>query len=470
MYERLILLKELMSQDSMIYVHCDPSRNYQLRQLLDEVFGPENFRNEIVWWYWNKFQGNVQRFASNHDTLLCYKKGNPSFKALKEERPEAVSQLKREWDSATGSLVNAKDENGNVIYIESTEKTVDDVWRIPMLQPADKTENLRFPTQKPEMLLAMVIESSSQSGALVLDCFSGSGTTLAVAQKLGRRWIGCDINRGAIQTAAMRLERSRKGDGLDDTLFDERETGDTSFSLWRVNDYHVEVTHAEFVRLVNEVLGIQPLKADSFFDGTLDGCLVKVVPADHPLTVTDLEEVRAELELRADEERPIRIPCIGIELSAQDWVAEWNRLRRGKRAVNKIEVVELYTDPRAGGFIAHESPTARVSVERSEATATVRIDDFISPTVLARLADVSGVVTPVIDDWRCMVDAVLIDADFDGAVFNVAVSECPLKRADVVQGEYEVDLPRPDSRIAVKIVDVLGEELLLVDEAELSAS
>ncbi len=464
MYERLILLKELMADDSVIYVHCDPTRNYQLRILMDEVFGQENFRNEIVWWYWNKFQGNVLRFASNHDTIICYKKGTAFFKPLKEERPEAIMQLKREWDSATGSLVNAKGADGKVMYIESTDKTVDDVWRIPMLQPADKTENLRFPTQKPETLLGMVIESSSEPGDLVLDCFCGSGTTLAVAQKLGRNWIGCDINRGAVQTSSMRLERSRSGGQLSDSLFSDDPVADTAFSVWRVNDYRMDIPHVESVKLVGEVLGMQPLKADSFFDGVLDGALVKVVPVDHPLTVTDLETLKSELAIRSDEDRSVRMACLGVEFSAEEWVSDWNRLRKGARAVNRIEVIELWTDPRAGGFMKHEPPAARVSVVRDGETAVVRIDDFVSPTVLRRLATTSGVVSPIVDDWRSTVDAILIDSNYDGDVLNVVESDTPLKRVNTVKGEYTIALATPDAVVAVKIVDVLGEETLVVDD------
>jgi adenine specific DNA methylase Mod len=95
MYERLILLKELMAEDSMIYLHVDSGRSHQLRMLMDEVFGQDAFRNEIVWWYWNKLQGNVNRFASNHDTIICYRKGSPAFRKVREEREEMTRQLKR---------------------------------------------------------------------------------------------------------------------------------------------------------------------------------------------------------------------------------------------------------------------------------------------------------------------------------------------------------------------------------------
>jgi adenine specific DNA methylase Mod len=158
MYDRLILAKQLLTADGVICIHCDWHKSHHLRSLLDEVFGPENFVNEIVWHYYNKMQGNVNRFASDHDSILVYSKGSDyKFNRLREIRKEPVKQIKRVWDPETQSLKNAKDDNGNVVYINSTHKTIDDVWRLPMLQPAGKTEVLDYPTKKPECLLERII-------------------------------------------------------------------------------------------------------------------------------------------------------------------------------------------------------------------------------------------------------------------------------------------------------------------------
>src|SRR5215470_13348480 len=102
-----------------------------------------------------------------------------------------VRQIKRMWDKEKGAIVNVKGPDGKVLYQETDERTVDDVWRISMLQPADRTENVGFPTQKPEAMLRRILEAVTRQGALVADFFCGSGTTLAVAEKLGHRWIGC---------------------------------------------------------------------------------------------------------------------------------------------------------------------------------------------------------------------------------------------------------------------------------------
>ncbi|WIE56304.1 site-specific DNA-methyltransferase [Curtobacterium sp. MCBD17_003] len=205
--KRLVFLRELLSEDGSIFVHLDSKKGHYAKLLLDEIFGERNFRNEIVWHYYNKFQGNVKRFASDHDVIFWYSKSSTyRFKPQQELRAEGtVKQMKRVWDKATGKVVNAKDANGKTLYQETNVKTVDDVWRLSMLQPADKTQNLKYPTQKPESILDRIISATTEPGDLVLDAFAGSGTTPAVAEKLGRRWIAIDSGKLAIYTIQKRM-------------------------------------------------------------------------------------------------------------------------------------------------------------------------------------------------------------------------------------------------------------------------
>lgn len=206
MYENLMAIKEVMSDTASIYVHLDYHIGHYVKILMDEIFGEENFRNEIIWHYYNKMQGNVNRFASNHDSIYFYSKSDVFFyKQIKEKREETVKQIKRIWDKETQKLVNAKDDNGKVIYIETNEKTIDDVWRLSMLQPADKEEPLDYSTQKPEALLERIIKASSNEGMVVADFFGGSGVAAAVAHKLGRKFVHGDANINSIQTARDRL-------------------------------------------------------------------------------------------------------------------------------------------------------------------------------------------------------------------------------------------------------------------------
>lgn len=206
MYENLMAIKAVMSDTASIYVHLDYHIGHYVKILMDEIFGEENFRNEIIWHYYNKMQGNVNRFASNHDSIYFYSKSDVFFyKQIKEKREETVKQIKRIWDKETQKLVNAKDDNGKVIYIETDEKTIDDVWRMSMLQPADKEEPLDYSTQKPKALLERIIKASSNEGMVVADFFGGSGVAAAVAHKLGRKFVHGDANINSIQTARDRL-------------------------------------------------------------------------------------------------------------------------------------------------------------------------------------------------------------------------------------------------------------------------
>jgi len=222
MFERLLLMKELLSEKGNICVHCDWHASHTLKLLLHETFGADSYRNEIVWWYYNKMQGNVGQLAANHDVILWFSKSDHfTFNPIKELREKPKRQQKRVWDPVTKSLKQAKDEDGELVYYTETERTLDDVWRIPYLMPADETENLRYNTQKPVELVGRIIDALSSPQDLLMDCFCGSGTALAAAEGLRatrttegkkefyfeepRRWIGIDLGRFSIHTTRKRL-------------------------------------------------------------------------------------------------------------------------------------------------------------------------------------------------------------------------------------------------------------------------
>lgn len=231
-----------------------------------------------------------------------------------------------------------------------------------------------------------------------------------------------------------------------------------------MNDYDLAIQHNEAVNLACEHIGIERTRSDAYFDGTLGRSLAKIIPFGHPLTPLDLEELRRELDARPEEDRPVTIVCLGIELAAQAWVEDWNRLRKGKDAVNRITVIELRSDERYGKFIRHEPARAKVKVTRKQGTIVVEIQDFISPTILERLEQQAGLVKPKIDDWRAMVDCVMIDPAYEGSVFNIVVSDVPEKKTDLVQGRYELAGPDAPTTVTVKIIDMLGEEVLVVEQ------
>jgi len=220
MYERLMLLKELLSETGSIYVHLDWHVGHYIKLIMDEVFGQDNFQNDIVWYYPNKIPDKRKLcFTNASDRILYYTKSdlshtfNPQYKQVEPHKRAKEAKV-------NGVKQSLRDENGDVVYETYEERLLDNVWEIPSLAGSSH-ERLDFLTQKPEKLLERIIKASSNNNDLVLDCFIGSGTTLAVAQKLHRRWIGCDINKGAIQLTAKRIakivkEQTEKGDGLFD--------------------------------------------------------------------------------------------------------------------------------------------------------------------------------------------------------------------------------------------------------------
>ena len=206
MAPRLIELRRVLKPTGSLWLHCDPTASHYLKVLADAVFGGANFRNEVIWYYYNKMHDSRKRLiARATDTLLFYVKDVSKpfvFHQLKEMRDSPIKQLARR--KFEGRLVNVKDEDGHVVYNVSQDRTIDNVWRIPMLQPAAR-ERLGYQTQKPLALLDRIIETSSNPGDLVLDPFCGCGTTIDAAQHLNRSWIGIDITHVAIGLIKHRL-------------------------------------------------------------------------------------------------------------------------------------------------------------------------------------------------------------------------------------------------------------------------
>jgi hypothetical protein len=330
-------------------------------------------------------------------------------------------------------------------------------------------ERFGFSTQKPENILERIIKASSNCDDIVLDCFIGSGTTAAVAQKLGRRWVTCDINKGAIQITSKRLQKIILEQIKDDknnkqqNLIKEKKfiPKYITFAIYKVNDYDLKLLKTEAIELAIQHIGIQRVRTDRFFDGYLGKTLVKIIDFNHPLTLLDLQLIQDELEKRPNEDRDITIVCLGKELVVDPWVEEWNK----KHPVNKIKIIELKTDKKYGNFLIHKSAEAKVKVKRiAKNKASVEIQNFISPTIVERLNIDNKLFKVKIPDFRSMIDTVLIDTNYNNNNFNIIYSDVPEKKTDLVEGKYEIEIPTDKAKIAVKIIDMLGEEVLNVFE------
>jgi DNA modification methylase len=227
---RLYEMKRLLKKTGSIYVHCDWHASHYIKVEMDKIFGYENFRNEIVWFYrrWTNVQSNFQRM---HDVILFYSKSD-RYLFNKVEIPvrEYLQERKQKgWNSNTvesgGKRIRQlivydreaftqavqagrvkPEEWDKIVYAEQRTLYAPDVWEIPFINPVAK-ERIGYPTQKPEALVERIIKASTQEGDVVADFFCGGGTTPAVAQRLGRRWIACDQSRVAVAVTADRLIR-----------------------------------------------------------------------------------------------------------------------------------------------------------------------------------------------------------------------------------------------------------------------
>ena len=445
MYERLMLLRELLANTGSIYVHLDWHVGHYVKLLMDEVFGQENLRNEIVWHY-DIGARSKNTFGTKHDTIFWYSKSNEWIYNA-EEVLEPFKSKMTEWRYTKGGQKGKEIPKG---------KIPSDVWDITL--NAMSSEHLGFVTQKPEALLERIIKACSKDDDVVLDSFVGSGTTAAVSQRLGRRWIACDINKGAVQMTSKRLqqvihEQIKKGGKAEQ----EESPRYYSFGVYQVNNYDLRLLKTEAMELAVRHIGIQRVRTDAFFDGTFGKTLVKIIDFNHPLTLLDLQLIQDELTKRPNEDRDITIVCLGKELAVDPQIEEWNR----KHPVNKFKVIELKTDKKYGSFLIHKPAEAKIAAKKvGKNKVIVEIQDFISPTIIERLNIQSGVLRVKIPDFRCMIDTVLIDNDYDGKTFHIVYSDVPQKKDDLVQGKYEIELPNPKVKIAVKIIDMLGEEVL----------
>ena len=283
MYERLILMRELLSEKGSLYLHCDWHKNHHLRLLLDEVFGEGNFVNEIIWKY--KWASTVKKkFSQKHDTIFWYAKSaeNWIFNLDEMREPYTEEQLKGYKKDEDGYYT--LDSSGKKWYAHPKGQLPSDLFEIGIISRKSK-ERQKFPTQKPEALIERIIKASSNPGDLVFDCFMGSGTTQAVAMKLGRRFIGGDINLGAVEITTKRLlnlaEEIQENTEQEEIDLQEESTEDTQtfytgIEVYNVNHYDVFRNPAQAKDLLLEALEIQPLDASTIYDGEKDGRMVKL--------------------------------------------------------------------------------------------------------------------------------------------------------------------------------------------------
>jgi DNA modification methylase len=282
---RLWEMKRLLKPNGVLFIHLDWHACHYVKIELDKIFGFDNFVNEIVWAY-STGGASKERFARKHDNLLFYHKGK-SFRFF----PERIME-----DRTEKSLKRAQNPNGARISASDTKKLPTDVWQIQALNPMS-TERIGYPTQKPEELVAKMILGCTNEGDVVADFFSGGGTTMAVAEKFGRRWIGCDISRIAVSVARDRIQSIYlKETGVKRSCpnpisgFDVQNHGVYERDLVR------EMSEPKYREFILNCYQAQAKPGSSYIHGYKDDKAVFVSAPKRNLRKDEIEEFHAELE------------------------------------------------------------------------------------------------------------------------------------------------------------------------------
>ena len=469
-YERLVLMRELLSETGSIYVHMDEKRSHYIKIILDEVFGIENFQREIVWdiTVLSGFKTQANNWIRGHDTILFYSKSpNKSFNKLTQPHTQKYLDMFKSVDKNGEHYLVAHGMTRYLKDVKDKGKPFGDVWDdiMSFQQQPTADENVQYPTQKPETLLERIIRASTNEGDLVFDCFMGSGTTQAVAQKLGRKWIGCDINLGAIQTATKRINQIIANQQKEKT---KGFKGSLGFKILNVNDYDVFKNEIEAKEIVMEMYGVEPIKR-TYFDGVLDRNFVKVMPLNRVLNKMDirtliksvgdkLDGFTVKTKSKAGEavyEESVLVICSGMELDVMDFIKKEN-----KTGV-KIEVRDILTDKK--NLIFKKKPEAKIDVKAKDKKLSVELKDFYSPILMRKLEIENEKVLKKdhrakVEDFKQIIDSVAIDVDYNGKLFNAEVMDLPDKK-EVIKAKYSWEYTKKGKyTVAIKVVDVLGEE------------
>jgi site-specific DNA-methyltransferase (adenine-specific)/adenine-specific DNA-methyltransferase len=492
MYERLVLLRELLSPEGAIFVHLDTRRAHHLQSIMDEIFGRHNFQNAICWKrspFAGSSKARAHKFPANHDVILFYSKASNfqfehdysgySDKYLMRFKnpdndprgPYRITSLKsfsqerfEQWQKE-GRLIPPKSAGAGWSYkqylsdskgvqaddywddVEQDDDVIGSMWGDINLDNPMSNTRTDYPTQKPEQLLQRIIKTTTRENDLVFDCFMGSGTTQAVAMKLGRRFIGADINLGAIQTAMKRL--MKVAGELRQKSLDGEVNHYTGFEIYNVNHYDIFRNPVQAKELLIEALEVQKLEMSTVFDGEKDGRMVKIMPVNRIATRADLSELIAGFDYKAWERRQNESPNRPVEKITLVCMGHEPTLRSELEYAAKpfkidVEVVDILRDKADLEF--KRDSQAKLAIKKGE----LIIEKFYPMNLLQKLS----LQKEAVEDWKELVESVLIDWNYDGAVLQPAVVDIPGKD-DLVKGAYKV--PEDASTIRVKITDLLSE-------------
>ncbi len=501
-------LGALLSPAGSIYVHLDWRAVHYAKVIFDEVMGADNFKNEIVWRRANT-HNDPGGYGRIHDTLLYYRRPGGVFNpVLGEYREEYLAQSYKKVESdgrryqtlplhAT-HVYSSTDDNTrrfgdkvlrpppgkywrwsqekideamgqDLIVISKNDiprykKYLDEAEGVPLqslwddLKMMSRSEMVGYPTQKPESLLTRILSSSSEPGALVLDCFAGSGTTAVVAEQLGRRWITCDLSRFAIHTTRKRLLGT-----ADLKPFVVQNLGKYERQLWQSAEFgESAATRTDSYRsFILDLYHATPLTGYSWLHGLKQGRMVHVGTVDAPITVGDVKQIVVEFRKAVGTGKNAP-KSQSVDVLGWDFAFELNEIARqdAKKANIDLRLVRIpreVLDKRAveqGDIRFFELAALSVDLKTAGRKVTMKLEDFIIP-----LDDVPADVQKTVTHWSQWIDYWAVDWDNkDDTFHNEWQAYRTTKSPDLslaTEHEYE---EAGEYAVVVKVIDILGND------------
>jgi DNA modification methylase len=501
-WETGVQLRDLLAEDGALYVHLDWHVGHYVKVLLDEIFGRDNFRNEIVWHYPGREMHVPNKFNAKHDVILFYAKSDqakirttevaiPYDRAVRLKglrRKVHVDDEGREWVWETRA--QAAGQEPYMRYVDeiiSKGRPLSDVWDDLQFLRGNHPERVDYATQKPSWLIERIIKASSDQGSLVLDCFAGSGTTAVVAESLGRRWVACDLSRFAIHTTRKRLL-----DMASAKPFMVQNLGKYERQLWQAAQFgeQAEAKQAAYRKLILDLYHATPVNGYAWLHGTRGGRMVHVGAVDSPVSLGDVTQIAGEFRrsIGTGEGAP---KTNGVDVLGWDFAFEMNEVAKQKAAEAGIDVRFLriphdVMDKRARDqgdvrFFELAALSVDVSVgERSPSTGSGRTDGIDAstgagagqahaPTGLTVTLTLKDFVIPpddvpedvqrAITKWEQWIDYWAVDWDNKGDTFHNEWQDYRTrKKRDLqktISHTYETAGEYP---LVVKVIDILGND------------
>ncbi|GAB6272643.1 MAG: site-specific DNA-methyltransferase [Smithella sp.] len=467
MYERLVLMRELLSDKGSIYIHLDWHVNSHIRLLLDEVFGRDNFRNEIIWHY-QAGTGPTNAFAKKHDNIYFYTKNKSN--TFNQIRLMVKDESIYPYTDANGRLYRMSGNNNATRYYADEGRKADDVWTW-----IDRRENnigqvfhalpefLNFPTQKPEALLERIIKASSDEGDLVADFFCGSGTTGAVAEKLSRRWIMADLGRFAIHTTRKRLL------GIEGCKpFVVQNLGKYERQYWQGVTFKKhsdeQIPLYEYIQFILRLYNAEPLSGMLHLHGRKGKRLVHIGAVDAPVTFAEIQEAVAETKKTGQD---------SLDILGWEWEMGLHDVIEKAAKASGVHL-RLFSIPRdvmdqraveKGEITFYELAYLEVETQQDkQGRFFVALKDFAIPN----LDLIPPEVRKIVKKWSDYIDYWAVDWDWNEDTFhNMWQSYRTRKERKLdLKSDGHAYETRGKHLIMVKVIDIFGNDTTKVLEVK----